>query len=261
MKKGRRSGKKVSTSLRLTTAGSTSTWPKSGKTVASRVRLPPTAHLQIQARAQQRHALVVERADRRVVEVVRADARVGQELEAGGAGPARPAPRPRRSARRSRCPAAGCSTSRSCSFLRAMIRSKLMPQRPWSSLAKRSWEKGMRISPSTPSPVDQAGPSQTWIPAAVPPVVVGQGPVVLGAGGVQREVGAGAPVVARIQVDDEAVGDDVLSRGGPAGPRCRRAPSPQCARPRRRRPVEGHQHLGALGGLGALDGVPLQKAV
>ncbi len=37
-KKGRFSGKKVSNTLRLTTAGSTSTWPKSGFTVALIVR-------------------------------------------------------------------------------------------------------------------------------------------------------------------------------------------------------------------------------
>ena len=39
MKKGRRSGKNVSTAVRFTTAGSTSTCPKSGFTVPSRVRL------------------------------------------------------------------------------------------------------------------------------------------------------------------------------------------------------------------------------
>ena len=41
MKKGRFSWKKDSTSLRFTTAGSTSTCPKSGFTVASRVRFDP----------------------------------------------------------------------------------------------------------------------------------------------------------------------------------------------------------------------------
>src|SRR5213592_2024452 len=38
-KNGRRSPRKVSNADRLTTAGSTSTWPKSGLTVALRVRL------------------------------------------------------------------------------------------------------------------------------------------------------------------------------------------------------------------------------
>jgi hypothetical protein len=38
-KNGRRSGKKVSNALRFTTAGSTSTWPKSGLKVALSVRL------------------------------------------------------------------------------------------------------------------------------------------------------------------------------------------------------------------------------
>ena len=41
-KNGRFSGKKVSKSVRFTTAGSTSTWPKSGLTVASRAKLLPT---------------------------------------------------------------------------------------------------------------------------------------------------------------------------------------------------------------------------
>src|SRR3954471_24060738 len=41
MKKGRRSLKKVSKALRFTSAGSASTWPKSGFTVASSVRLGP----------------------------------------------------------------------------------------------------------------------------------------------------------------------------------------------------------------------------
>ena len=39
MKNGRFSSKKVSKAVRLTTAGSTSTWPKSGLTVAFSVRL------------------------------------------------------------------------------------------------------------------------------------------------------------------------------------------------------------------------------
>jgi hypothetical protein len=39
MKNGRRSGKNVSNTPRFTTAGSTSTWPKSGFIVADRVRL------------------------------------------------------------------------------------------------------------------------------------------------------------------------------------------------------------------------------
>src|SRR5947199_2524127 len=42
MKNGRFSWKNVSASLRFTTAGSTSTWPKSGFTVALRVRLGPS---------------------------------------------------------------------------------------------------------------------------------------------------------------------------------------------------------------------------
>jgi hypothetical protein len=42
---GRRSSKKVSTSLRFTTAGSTSTWPKSGFTVPASVRLPSSPTL------------------------------------------------------------------------------------------------------------------------------------------------------------------------------------------------------------------------
>src|SRR5207249_10297034 len=41
-KNGRRSLKKVSRSLRFTTAGSTSTWPKSGLTVALSVRFEPS---------------------------------------------------------------------------------------------------------------------------------------------------------------------------------------------------------------------------
>ena len=44
-KKGRRSSKRVSKAVRLITAGSTSTWPKSGLTVASRVRFEPSRYL------------------------------------------------------------------------------------------------------------------------------------------------------------------------------------------------------------------------
>ncbi len=42
MKNGRRSGSRTSNAVRLTTAGSASTWPKSGLIVASRVRPAPS---------------------------------------------------------------------------------------------------------------------------------------------------------------------------------------------------------------------------
>jgi hypothetical protein len=45
VKKGRFSEKKVSKAVRLITAGSSSTWPKSGFTVASSVKLLLTPHL------------------------------------------------------------------------------------------------------------------------------------------------------------------------------------------------------------------------
>ncbi len=50
-KKGRFSWKRVSKAVRLTTAGSTSTWPKSGLMVAPRVRLELSPVLQVEPRA------------------------------------------------------------------------------------------------------------------------------------------------------------------------------------------------------------------
>jgi hypothetical protein len=142
------------------TAGSTSTWPKSGLTETSRVRLllrPPLRSNPALAPAScpVRNGSPATAGLR--VALVRAKGEISSRPPA--AMPARPV----RSAKREARPLTSLGTQAkwSSSFLRLMSRWKLTPQ-TWTPVPlKRSWLKGMRISTVHPASSMRAALDQT----------------------------------------------------------------------------------------------------